>query len=382
MSGGGGGQSAVVTGPSIQGAQDAANAQISAAQMASQTAQQDTTSAIGALMNMYGTSLGITQPIRAEGNQAAAQLNYMLGLGAAAPGSAPVAPTAPTLSSLGSAVTDQDIKNYIQQNSVSNGYAANGGGVGALVYQGVGASPDSYSGAVAGSQYANGDYSAIENASGMSDAIRNQLAQNQLPNAQATYANNQTAYQQQLDAYNQANSIYQQYQAKGTATPQDINNIVSNLPGYQFQMSQGVNALQNSASASGMLNSGNLLEGLSQYGQGVASNYYQNYLNNLSGLAGMGTNAATGAASQANSVGNSIAGAYDQNATNVGNAQLAAGQAQASAYTTPAAFQQMNTQSLGGGGMGLGGIASLGLGIAGLGTGGGGTVGGGLLGML
>jgi len=51
-------------------------------------------------------------------------------------------------------------------------------------------------------------------------------------------------------------------------------------PGYQFQLQQGTNAMQNSAAAQGGLLSGRTLADLNTYGQGVASQNYQNTFNN------------------------------------------------------------------------------------------------------
>jgi hypothetical protein len=86
-------------------------------------------------------------------------------------------------------------------------------------------------------------------------------------------------------------------------------------PGYQFQLQQGENALQNSAAAQGNLLSGGTGAALEQYGQGLASENYQQVYNNaltqyqqsynqfennqsneynrLAGLAGTGQTAAT-----------------------------------------------------------------------------------------
>jgi hypothetical protein len=51
-------------------------------------------------------------------------------------------------------------------------------------------------------------------------------------------------------------------------------------PGYQFQLQQGENALQNSAAANGGLLSGNEAAAQQQYGQGLASTNYQQTYNN------------------------------------------------------------------------------------------------------
>jgi hypothetical protein len=51
-------------------------------------------------------------------------------------------------------------------------------------------------------------------------------------------------------------------------------------PGYQFQLQQGENALQNSAAGKGSLLSGRTMADLNNYAQGVASTNYQNTFNN------------------------------------------------------------------------------------------------------
>lgn len=108
-------------------------------------------------------------------------------------------------------------------------------------------------------------------------------------------------------------------------------------PGYQFQLNQGLQALQNSAAAKGGLLSGNTAQALEQYGQGLASTNYQqtynnalgsyqnaynqfqqnqaNQFNRLSALSGTGQVAA----GQLNSQGQAAA-------TNVGNISLTSGQ--------------------------------------------------------
>lgn len=50
-------------------------------------------------------------------------------------------------------------------------------------------------------------------------------------------------------------------------------------PGYQWQLNQGINAVQNSAAAKGGVAGGNTLEALTQYGQGAANQDYYNAMN-------------------------------------------------------------------------------------------------------
>ncbi|MCZ7463549.1 hypothetical protein [Rhizobium rhizogenes] len=69
-------------------------------------------------------------------------------------------------------------------------------------------------------------------------------------------------------------------------------------PGYQFALDQGTQAALRGASAGGMLNSGNTLTALSQYGQGLANQEYGSWLDRLSAMSSQGLNAASGQASQ------------------------------------------------------------------------------------
>jgi len=92
-------------------------------------------------------------------------------------------------------------------------------------------------------------------------------------------------------------------------------------PGYQFAFDEGTKALQNSAAARGILNSGATAKALTRYGQGVADQQYGNYFARLQSLAGLGQTATT-------STGQFGA----QAAANQGNALMAAGNARASAY--------------------------------------------------
>lgn len=77
-----------------------------------------------------------------------------------------------------------------------------------------------------------------------------------------------------------------------------------NTPGYQFQQQQGTQNTINSASAMGMGLSGNTLEGLSKFNQGLADTTYQQSVGNLENLVNTGQAAAAG---QAANVGNAAA---------------------------------------------------------------------------
>lgn len=124
--------------------------------------------------------------------------------------------------------------------------------------------------------------------------------------------------------------------ANGTFSPSGF----ENSPAYQFLLSQGNQAINNAASASGGVN-GNTLAALSQYDTGVANTYYNTYLNDylntygniynaytgnqqqtynmLSGLSGSGQNAAANLGGLSATVGSNIG----SNIIGAGNAQAA-----------------------------------------------------------
>jgi hypothetical protein len=74
-------------------------------------------------------------------------------------------------------------------------------------------------------------------------------------------------------------------------------------PGYQFTQQQGIDAIQNSASAQGGVVSGNRLKNLQTFGSGLASQTYNNYISQLLGLSTIGANAAAGGTTAAGNLG-------------------------------------------------------------------------------
>lgn len=351
-----GGTYASVSGPSLMAAAQANQAEQGAIGQASQIAAQSTQSAIGALMSNYTTSMDLVNPIAYNGNAAGAQLNYMLGLQPYNPGAAPTAPVAPTLQTAEGQITQAQLDQYIQANTNTNGIAPGAGQQQAYIYSGAGA--NSASGMAPGSAMTGIDASGSHNYTGATGfeqdpsivaAATQALAQNQLTTDQTNYNTANTAYQQQNQLYNQNEALYNQYNSLGPANAGTVSNIISNLPGYQFNLNQGIGAIQNAASASGQLNSGNLLEGLNNYAQGTASQYYGNYMSNLQQIAGLGANATSNAVSTTNNTGIQAASALSSLGTNQANSALASGQASASSYLNPAANQQVIGSYLGGG---------------------------------
>lgn len=76
----------------------------------------------------------------------------------------------------------------------------------------------------------------------------------------------------------------------GAGTDNAFKNYLDST-GYNFQLGQGINAVNSSASAKGLLNSGGTAKALTQYGQNLASTGFNNYLNQLASLRAGGENA-------------------------------------------------------------------------------------------
>lgn len=122
-------------------------------------------------------------------------------------------------------------------------------------------------------------------------------------------------------------------------------------PGYGFQEQQGERAIANQASASGLLGSASMAQSLMNYGQGLANQSYQQYLQNLGNSftnyqgqlqnqAGMGQTAANNVGSYAMNNASNLATSNAQYGTtgaqnfqttgsNIANSQLAYGAAKA-----------------------------------------------------
>ncbi len=114
-------------------------------------------------------------------------------------------------------------------------------------------------------------------------------------------------------------------------------------PGYDFRMQEGQKALERSAAARGGLQSGGMMKALSRYGQGFASNEYNNAynrfnsdrdrrFNRLSSLAGIGQTATN----QNAAAGHGYANQVGQNTMGAANAAGAAGVGSATAWSNGA----------------------------------------------
>lgn len=113
--------------------------------------------------------------------------------------------------------------------------------------------------------------------------------------------------------------------AMGLNGPAGNDNALSRFtasPGYQFQLGEGINALERSANARGRLYSGATMRDTLSYGQGLANQEWGNYLSRLTGLAGAGQQAGGTLSAMTGATSGSIADALLGTAANRANVRL------------------------------------------------------------
>jgi hypothetical protein len=93
-----------------------------------------------------------------------------------------------------------------------------------------------------------------------------------------------------------------------------------NSTGYQFQLQQGMNAIDSNAAASGLLKSGGTAKALTKYGQNLASTSFNNYLTQLGALSQRGLGATGQVINAGTAGGGAAAGALMQGGAGAANA--------------------------------------------------------------
>lgn len=369
MGGGGGGQTggAVVQYTPNWAANQAAQYGVMAANAAQQQATKSIQDAIQQVNQQYQGARANLQPYASTGVQAQDQLNQYLGLDPYNPGAAPTAPVKPTRESIASSATRGDLINYAMMNS---GVAPDG----RLVYYGPGAAElgaknpsDVMQGGVAANPYqivSPYDYAKDHPEQDVNRAMDLGYADELLPGQLKQYDSDQKQYTTDQQNWQQNKDWYDRYSSEGPLTSQQISDKISNLPGYQAELQQGVGALDKSASAKGYLGSGRQLKELMSFGQNTLSTFYGNELSRLAGLAGAGQQAATTQAGLSANQGNNLASLYSSIGDVKANASLSAGNALAQAIIAgnqqyKVVGQQSAPDSGGGIGSLLSGIGSL-----------------------
>jgi hypothetical protein len=133
--------------------------------------------------------------------------------------------------------------------------------------------------------------------------------------------------QVQRDIYNQTREDYAPWRQAGVSALGDLQSMLdpnydfTASPDYQWRFGQGVNALDKSAAAQGNLLSGRQLKAVTDFGQNIGAQEYNNRFNRLASLAGIGQSGVAGSAQ-----------AGQNYATGASNAYGNMGQARASGY--------------------------------------------------
>lgn len=148
----------------------------------------------------------------------------------------------------------------------------------------------------------------------------------------AQFAAMQQAALAQEEAFRQAKKQYKPYAQFGQAGMGTLSRLYGfddgtadmsafmASPDYQFRLQQGNNAIQGAAAARGGLFSGATGKALTDYNQNTAAQEFDNYVNRLFGVTGIGQQAATGIANAALGKGNKMAGIYQNMGDNQANA--------------------------------------------------------------
>lgn len=176
-------------------------------------------------------------------------------------------------------------------------------------------------------------------------------AQTQAVNTETQQGNAAAALQQPYEQYGTSagNMLLADLQPGGSLAqvPSLTSADITQMPGYEFTLQQGLLSTQNAQAAQGLGVSGNALAAAGQYATGLAATNYQNYFsdfwanqnnryNMLYNLTTLGENAATNAGNNMVTVGGQIGNTLTTSAANIGSAQAAAGAATASGIASGA----------------------------------------------
>jgi hypothetical protein len=136
---------------------------------------------------------------------------------------------------------------------------------------------------------------AIGGASLVSGAMGSSAAKKQASQSKKALAFQMMQYQENkknfspfIQAGTSAQNQYMSQLGMGNEPAYDV----TNMPGYQNALQQGLSAVNQGGAGAGMLMSGERLKGLQSTGQNIFGSYYNNYMDRLQGLQSQGLNAA------------------------------------------------------------------------------------------
>lgn len=222
--------------------------------------------------------------------------------------------------------------------------------------------------AIVGSSLIGAD--ASSNSAGSAERAQAQAASDANATQLAMFNKTQANLQPYMDSGNVGNSQLANRLTDLTSPIKMDQTALQNTPGYQFNLANGLRAVQNGAAARGLGSSGAALKGAATYATGLADSTYQNQFNNavtnqsnaynrLLGVASLGENAAAGLGNNAvatgTNIGNNIIGAGNNAAANSiaqGNALSNAANSVPNSLITQQILQSRNGGQFAGGASG------------------------------
>lgn len=161
-------------------------------------------------------------------------------------------------------------------------------------------------------QALQGGQGGITSAIGAGTNAINSGATNALAAVQGAGANASGSFSPYINTGNQATYTLANLYGlnSGGQVPANALEMVANSPDYQFAQQQGMNALQNSNAAKGLLNSSEHLRSAETFGQGLATQQFGNYVGRLQALSSQGLSATGSAANIDVGTGNALANIY------------------------------------------------------------------------
>ncbi len=211
---------------------------------------------------------------------------------------------------------------------------------------------------------------SVKDAADANKSLYQQNKQEGLGYLNTGYTNASNAINSGISSYNPLSNLGQSYGAapnmllnalgvNGAAGTAAARNAFQSSPGYQFQLGQGLQAIDRGAASRGMLGSGNTLMAEQQYGQGLANQDYTNWLNSLGSFTYPTLSATSGAATGQAGQYTNLANLAQNDATNRVNL----------ANTTTSGMAGANMQAANAEMQGSGNLFSLGLNAAKLASG-------------
>lgn len=160
-------------------------------------------------------------------------------------------------------------------------------------------------GAVGSNMAASKEASATQNAANTAANVQYAALDQQKQLAAPYTAQGQTG----IDTYN----------ALTSASPQQVQQTLTNTPGYQATYGQGIEATQRAAAAGGLNLSGNQVLGVESFGAQLGDSTYQQAINNALGQEQIGQGAAAGQAANIGQAAGNLSNIAINQGTNMAN---------------------------------------------------------------